>query len=169
MTTTNDTPQTIQIALVDIPQPFAVQLPGPLPLTVNPGATLSLPVTFHPTAAGVTTGMARLFAPVAPVSSPNSAETVWVEDGLPAGATPYKATVGLKRAKIYLKLGNAEGALADLKYSINSAPSCPQPYMLRARALRKLGKLDLALADEQKAAKLSRELESSPSGICPEY
>src|SRR5213078_3475291 len=79
LTATNETTESIQIARVDVAQPFAVQLPGPLPITVDAGAALSLPVTFTPTVAGVSAGTVRLLAAPAPSSSPNNVETVWVD------------------------------------------------------------------------------------------
>lgn len=80
-----------------------------------------------------------------------------------ADAVKPRGALGLKRARVYLQLGDAEKALADLDYSINTASldDCPQPYLLRAKAYRQLGKINLALADEQKAATL-------PRGLCGE-
>lgn len=66
----------------------------------------------------------------------------------------------IKRAKLFLKLGQAEQALADLtsaaekKYVVN----CPQLYQVRAKAYRKLGRLKLAMSDRQTANNLKNQV-----------
>ena len=49
-------------------------------------------------------------------------------------------------------LGQADKALADLNTYFAKAyhHSCKQPFQLRAEAYRQLGRIDLALSDEQK-------------------
>ncbi|HEX4963729.1 MAG TPA: IPT/TIG domain-containing protein [Thermoanaerobaculia bacterium] len=57
---TNDTAEAITVSAAEVAQPFAVQLPASLPITVNPGSTLSLMLTITPTAVGVFTRAVRL-------------------------------------------------------------------------------------------------------------
>ncbi|HEY0003892.1 MAG TPA: helix-turn-helix domain-containing protein [Pyrinomonadaceae bacterium] len=53
LTATNETGRTIRIANAETTPPFSVQLPGPGPIILEPGAVLSLAVSFAPTTAGV--------------------------------------------------------------------------------------------------------------------
>jgi tetratricopeptide (TPR) repeat protein len=92
-----------------------------------------------------------------------------------AGPEKYPAKVlrdrvVLKRAKVYLKLGQGEKALADLNSYIEKIPQgyCPQAYLLRAQAHRQLGNVKLALADEQTAGQLRRSSTLSSPGTCVE-
>jgi tetratricopeptide (TPR) repeat protein len=59
----------------------------------------------------------------------------------------------MKRAKVYVKLREPEKALAELGVYFEKAyhQDCAQPFQLRAKANRLLGRPDLALADEEKA------------------
>jgi hypothetical protein len=71
----------------------------------------------------------------------------------------YAASNGelsIKRAKLYLKLGEPEKARDDVTYALGKVfnAHCPSIYRLRAEAERRLGDLDAALADEDKAAHL---------------
>ncbi|HEV2963753.1 MAG TPA: IPT/TIG domain-containing protein [Candidatus Angelobacter sp.] len=49
---TNDTTDILNVAAVDVAAPFSVQLPGPLPISVTPGSTLTVTSVFTPTAVG---------------------------------------------------------------------------------------------------------------------
>jgi hypothetical protein len=46
--------------LVDVTAPFSVALPSPLPITVNAGASVTLPLKFTPATIGVQTGKITL-------------------------------------------------------------------------------------------------------------
>lgn len=62
----------------------------------------------------------------------------------------------IKQVKVYLKLGEADKALAELDQLIGrpGVTICPEVYRLRAETYRQLGRVDLALADEEKAGKM---------------
>jgi len=71
----------------------------------------------------------------------------------------------MKRAKVYLRLGQPEKAVAEIDFAVEKAfiGHCREVLSLRAEAHRRLGNLPLALADEQRAAKLE------PSRACVQY
>jgi hypothetical protein len=73
--------------------------------------------------------------------------------------------VSIKRAKLYLKLGQPEKARDDVTFALGKSfnGTCPRLYRLRAQAERQLGDLDAALADEEKSAHLPYV-----SASCPE-
>jgi transcriptional regulator with XRE-family HTH domain/pyrrolidone-carboxylate peptidase len=50
LTATNDTTETITVNAAEVEQPFTAQLPSPPPIRLSPGDTLSLTLTFTPTA-----------------------------------------------------------------------------------------------------------------------
>jgi transcriptional regulator with XRE-family HTH domain/pyrrolidone-carboxylate peptidase len=50
LTAANDTTETITVNTAEVAQPFTVQLPSPPPIPLSPGDTLSLTLTFTPTA-----------------------------------------------------------------------------------------------------------------------
>ena len=72
----------------------------------------------------------------------------------------------MKRARVYLKLNEAGRALAELETYFNKAYElpCPEPYLLRAEANRRLGNDGLAKADEE----VARKLPELSSGACDE-
>ena len=59
---TNNSTETLRIATIDIAAPFSVNFPGPspLPITVNGGASASIPLRFTPTSIGSHTGRITL-------------------------------------------------------------------------------------------------------------
>lgn len=61
-----------------------------------------------------------------------------------------------RRAKAYLKTGDAEKAIADLDEAMTYHKSCSEQYQLRAEAYRILKDENRAAGDEMTAAKLSR-------------
>lgn len=67
-----------------------------------------------------------------------------------------KGWLYVKRAKLFLKTGRSDQALADLNEAIEKKyiAACPQVYEIRAEAYQKLGKPALAVSDEQIASKL---------------
>ena len=60
LTVTNDGPDDVLIATAQVTPPFAVQLPGALPLVVAPTASISLQCTFTPNAVRTFTGNLKL-------------------------------------------------------------------------------------------------------------
>jgi pyrrolidone-carboxylate peptidase len=56
LTVTNNSTEPIKIGSIDSAAPFSVVLPSSLPITINPGASLTLRVAFTPTIAGSHTG-----------------------------------------------------------------------------------------------------------------
>lgn len=69
-----------------------------------------------------------------------------------------------KRAKTYLKLGDAEKVLSELKIYFAGAlhDKCPQPLVLRMQAYRKLGQTEAAQAEEKRL----REMPAVSGGGC---
>jgi len=65
-------------------------------------------------------------------------------------------TFRIRVIKVYVKLEKWETALDHLNYFFSNTPNifCPEPYLVRARIYRQLGKISLAIADEQTASKL---------------
>lgn len=49
LTVTNVSGSTLTVGAVEVAAPFAVRLPGPLPIAVGAGASVALPITFAPT------------------------------------------------------------------------------------------------------------------------
>jgi tetratricopeptide (TPR) repeat protein len=74
------------------------------------------------------------------------------------GNSAYSQEAHLKRGAAYLKLGEAEKAVADFDYLIEERfyKDCPQSFLLRTEAYKLAGKLDLAEADEKRAAELPK-------------
>ena len=72
--------------------------------------------------------------------------------------------VSIKRAKLYLKVGQAEKAREDLTYALSQSfnNQCPKIYLLRAQAERRLGNIGPALADEETARALPYISSSCP-------
>lgn len=60
LTATNVSGSTLTVGAVEVAAPFAVRLPGPLPITVAAGASLALPITFAPTDQIAYSGMVTL-------------------------------------------------------------------------------------------------------------
>ncbi|MBC8031819.1 MAG: IPT/TIG domain-containing protein, partial [Pyrinomonadaceae bacterium] len=60
LTAINDTSETITINSAEVAAPFTVSLPDPLPIAIDPGATLTLTLTFTPTAEGKFISAVRL-------------------------------------------------------------------------------------------------------------
>lgn len=73
--------------------------------------------------------------------------------------------VSIKRAKLYMKLGEPEKARDDITYALGKSFNhmCPKLYLLRAQAERQMGDVDAALEDEYKATHLP-----FVTTICPE-
>jgi tetratricopeptide (TPR) repeat protein len=61
-----------------------------------------------------------------------------------------------RRAKAYLKIGEAEKAIADLDKAMTWEKSCSELYQLRAEAYRMLNDENRAVEDEKTAAQFSR-------------
>lgn len=60
------------------------------------------------------------------------------------------------RAKVYIKLAKWKRALSYVNRHLSNSHGtyCPQPYLVRAKLYRQLGKITLALADEKTASKV---------------
>jgi tetratricopeptide (TPR) repeat protein len=79
----------------------------------------------------------------------------------------YDKETFTKRAKIYLKLGEAENAIADFTTVIGYYSSCEKDYRLRAEAYRLTGNETEARADEERAEKTVQNNKNyQPSDNC---
>ncbi len=96
---------------------------------------------------------------------PRAAEDYSVFLALEAGA--YAKETFLKRGKIYLKLGEAEKAIADFTSVIGYYSSCEKDYRLRAQAYRLAGNEEAARADDERAEKTVKDNKNyQPSDYC---
>lgn len=85
---------------------------------------------------------------------------------LSAAITREPTAKGIRgfRAGAYMKLGEYQKAVDDITEDLRIDPKAgPEAYSLRAKAYRKLGKADLAAADEQKYAELTAKPAEKPS------
>jgi TonB family protein len=69
-----------------------------------------------------------------------------------------------RRGQLYFKLENYENALKDYTEAIRLKPEYSDHYTVRAEIYRKLGKFDLAEADELKVLELDNAEREPPSG-----
>ena len=69
----------------------------------------------------------------------------------------YLADGFLNRGIVRYRNGDLTGSLADFSKSIGLNPNKPNVYEARAATYRKMGKVDLATADEQKAVELKNQ------------
>jgi tetratricopeptide (TPR) repeat protein len=76
-------------------------------------------------------------------------------------APSLAAKIYLKRACVYIDLGEYQSAVDDCAQAIGAAPQLAEAYYVRSRAYRSLGNADLANNDAEAASKLGYKIDSN--------